>query len=90
MLPSPVPTQSVFELGSFGSIEIVPAALIPKLPPRYFQFGFGASALFVRQTPPPAGVIHIRHFAPWRPCAGVRPQFGSMARSVVRPAAAYS
>ena len=84
MFPSPVPTQSVSPLGSFGSIVIEPIELIPKLPDRYSHLGFGSNAFFVRQTPPPAGVIHMRQ------CAPGRPQFGSIARSVVRPPAAYS
>ena len=84
VLPSPVPTQSVSPLESFGSIVIEPIELIPKLPDRYSHFGCGAMAFIVRQTPPPAGVIHMRQR--W---LGM-PQFGSIARSVVRPPASYS
>src|SRR6266487_2039576 len=60
VLPSPVPTQIVFPVGSLGSIIIAPIELISNEPLRYVHDGWSASAFFVRQTPPPAGPIHIR------------------------------
>ena len=58
MFASPVPTYTVLPLGSLGSRYTLPAALMPSGPPRYSQFGCPLSAFFVRQTPPPAGVMY--------------------------------
>src|SRR5919109_2391390 len=79
VLPSPVPTQSVFPVGSFGSRVIAPIELISNEPLRYFQEGSSASAFSVRQIPPPAGPIHMRQCPGW--------QFGARAMASMRLAA---
>src|SRR6266498_3094399 len=60
VLPSPVPTQSVF--GSAGSRVMAPMELIWNEPLRYFHEGSSASAFSVRQIPPPAGPTHMRQW----------------------------
>jgi hypothetical protein len=72
----------VLPLGSFGSSVTEPAALIPSGPPRYVQLGLAASASFVRQTPPPAGVTKTRQLPGTHFCA--------IAIDVVRPPATYA
>ena len=50
VLPSPVPTNSVLPLASFGSSAIDPIELISNEPLRYFHDGSSASAFSVRQS----------------------------------------
>src|SRR5581483_8214123 len=55
---SPVPAYSVCEAASYVS---VPIAFEPKPADTNVHFGFPASALSLRHTPPPAAPIHTRH-----------------------------
>src|SRR2546425_714302 len=82
VFPSPVPTQTVFPLGSLGSSATDPTALPANADDRYIQCGSGARASSVRQTPPPEVAAYSRQ----DPGA----QSGASARAVVRPPAAYS
>src|SRR6266542_2427656 len=81
VFPSPVPTQIGFPVESVGSTVIEPIELISNDPLRYCHFVFPASAFFVRQTPPPAGPIHIRQSPAW--------QLGSIASALIRLPARY-
>jgi hypothetical protein len=56
----------------------VPIAFVPKLPDRNVHDGVAASALSVRQTPPPAAATHTRHDV-------VPHAFESTASAVTRP-----
>src|SRR5690349_18339100 len=60
-----------------------PKALVGRSSGGAIQAGVAASALSVRQMPPPAAATHSRHGAP----AGADdlPQFGSIASAVTRP-----
>jgi hypothetical protein len=82
MFASPVPTHTVLPVRSLRSIVTVPAALIPRGPPRYSHFGVAARASLVRHTPPPAGVAYIRQLR--------GTHVSAMAIEVVRPPATYA
>src|SRR5918999_4714162 len=86
---SPVPAQSVLARLSFGSSSSAPMLLCSNSRESHFQFGSRASALFVRQTPPPALAIQSRQLPPPPSSSSSSsppfPQFGSMAPCVMRP-----
>src|SRR5918992_3589624 len=89
-LSSPVPAHSVLARRSFGSSSSEPMLLCSNSIDRYFQFGWRASALFVRHTPPPAFAIHSRQLPPPPSSSSSSsppplPQFGSMTPWVMRP-----
>src|SRR5918999_6149794 len=88
---SPVPAQSGFARLAFGSSSSAPMLLCSNSRESHFQFGSRASALFVRQTPPPAFAIQSRQLPPPPPSSSssssprLPPQFGSMTPDVMRP-----
>src|SRR5918999_2203676 len=87
-LASPVPTHSVLLRLSLGSSSRDDVLLCSNSFERYFHCGFLPSALFVRQTPPPAPTAIHRRQLPWsssssRPCP--LPQFGSITVCAIRP-----
>src|SRR5690349_8756820 len=78
-LPSPVPRYSVLCFGSVGSRYSAPVECWSSaLSVIRRHFGFAASALSVRQTPPPAGVAQTVHFP------GFVPQLGETTSAVMR------
>src|SRR5258708_16894912 len=63
-LPSPVPRYIVLHVLSVGSSTRAPTEAWSRSPGwSCFQSGLPASALSVRQTPPPAAPIQMRHCA---------------------------
>src|SRR4051794_18485994 len=80
---SPEPAYSVLPDASFGSTTSEPNAFVGRSSRGASQAGCAASALFVRQIPPPPAATHSRHGAP--PGADALPQLGSMASAVTRP-----
>src|SRR5436190_23887368 len=60
-----------------------PNALVGRSAGGAIQDGWAASALLVRQIPPPAAATHNRHGAP--DGADALPQLGSIASAVTRP-----
>jgi hypothetical protein len=64
-----------------ASAVSVPIAFVAKLPEMNVQFGGLASALLVRQTPPPA--------APTQSLQSLVVQVGVMANAVIRPEVMY-
>ena len=74
---SPVPTQSVFALESFGSSSIVEVFWCSNPWETNCQLGVAASAFSVSQTPPFALEIQRRQL--------LASQLGSMAPPVLRP-----
>src|SRR3954454_1562009 len=80
---SPEPAYRVFPLASFGSMISEPKLLVGRSFGGAIQAGVAASALFVRQMPPPAAGTHSRQGAPAG--ADALPQLGSIASAVTRP-----
>src|SRR3989442_7300554 len=82
VFPSPVPTQTVFPLGSLGSSATDPTALPANADDRYIQCGSGSTGSSVRQTPPPEVAAYSRQEPSPQSCAS--------ARALVLPPAAYA
>src|SRR5689334_15548248 len=80
---SPEPAYRVLPLASLGSTINDPKALVGRSSGGAIQVGCAASALAVRQMPPPAAATHNRHGA--LDGADALPQFGSIAIAVTRP-----
>src|SRR4051794_17928275 len=80
---SPEPAYSVLPVASLGSTMSEPNAFVGRSSGGAIHVGCAASALFVRQMPPPAAATQSRHGA--AADAERLPQFGSMARAVTRP-----
>src|SRR5262245_44981309 len=80
---SPDPAYSVLPDASFGSTISEPNAFVGSVSGGAIHVGCVASALFVRQMPPPAAATQSRQGAPAG--ADAFPQFGSMASAVTRP-----
>src|SRR6267143_4254758 len=80
--PSPVPRYSVFPLLSFGSSVNVPTEVWSRSPGwSCFQSGSFASALSVRQTPPPDAPTQTRQRE--------APQSGATTSAVIRLAVVF-